>query len=356
MRLSARTIARILSSLAEGREVLQAKAAAFFGMDVPAAPSETLARAIATHWPGERLMFTTSGSTGEPRSCVREMLWLVQEACFLAGLFEGGKRVVSLVPAHHIYGFLFAALLPELLDAPVLDLKATSLTSLAGILEPGDIVLGFPLLWKKCGEIALQYPEGVTGVTSTGPCRPEIIRAALAGGLSRMAEIHGATETGGLGHRFHHAEPYRLMDHWAVSPGKTQLLRVHPHGGPAVPFLLPDELRWEGERLYRPTGRKDKAVQIGGVNVYPERVRRVLMEHPLVKDAAVRLMRPQEGDRLKAYVVPVESVIPSGSVIRDLRAYLAGALSPPEIPRSFTLGAALPKSALGKDADWSISS
>jgi long-chain acyl-CoA synthetase len=33
-------------------------------------------------------------------------------------------------------------------------------------------------------------------------------------------------------------------------------------------------------------------VQVGGVNVFPERVRQVLLEHPLVVDAAVRLMRP----------------------------------------------------------------
>jgi len=368
MSLSARGVLRVLASLAGGPAeaasaldsgTLAAKAAVFFGLEAPVLARstrlETLAEAVLAHWPGERLVFQTSGSTGVPRSRVREMLWLTQEARFLAGLFAGTKRVVSLVPSHHIYGFLFAALLPEPLGVPVLDLEAASLTSLQNILEPGDIVLGFPLLWKKWGELGVRYPRGVTGVTSTGPCRPGIIQAALAAGLSRMAEIHGSTETGGLGYRFHHGDPYRLMDHWNVIVADTAMLwRTHPDGGPLTAFSLPDELLWEGERLYRPAGRKDRAVQIAGINVYPERVRRILLEHPLVKDAAVRLMRPREGDRLKAYIVASDSDVCAEALIRRLREYLSGTLSAPETPRNFTIGRALPRNALGKDADWDI--
>jgi len=386
MSLSARAVLRVLSSLAGGPAeaaraldagTLAARAAEFFGLEasVLARPTraalvkdrsmlplgtparlETLAGAVLAHWPGERLALTTSGSTGEPQLHVREMLWLAQETRFLAGLFTGARRVVSLVPSHHIYGFLFAVLLPETLGIPVLDLEAASLTALQGILEPEDIVLGFPFLWKKWGELGVRYPRRVTGVTSTGPCRPEIIQAALTGGLSRMAEIHGSTETGGLGYRFCHDEPYRLMDHWSIAVSdKATLWRAHPDGCAPVRFSLPDEFQWAGERLYRPAGRRDKAVQIAGVNVYPEHVRRVLLDHPLVKEAAVRPMLAHEGDRLKAYIVVSDSAVSFETLIRTLREYLSGVLSAPETPRNFTIGRALPKNALGKDMDWGIS-
>jgi long-chain acyl-CoA synthetase len=54
----------------------------------------------------------------------------------------------------------------------------------------------------------------------------------------------------------------------------------------------------------RSAGRAEGAVQVGGVNVFPDVVGRVLTAHSGVAQAAVRLMRPEEGTRLKAFVVP----------------------------------------------------
>jgi 4-coumarate--CoA ligase (photoactive yellow protein activation family) len=245
--------------------------------------------------------------------------------------------------------------MPKMLGVPVTNLDALSLVTLSALLRSGDVVVGFPLLWKKCGELGTAYPAGITGVTSTGPCPVDVIERALAGGLSRMAEIHGSTETGGLGYRFSHRAPYRLMDHWFAPGDDGTLARMSPSGGAPAGFALPDEMAWEGERLYRPTGRKDKAVQVGGVNVYPERVRRVLLDHPLVVDASVRPMAPGEGDRLKAFIVVRDIKLTEHIFIRKLREYLAGILTPSEMPKNFTLGLELPRNQMGKSIDWNTS-
>lgn len=358
----ARNVAQTISPT--GTDSFVAQAAALFGLDLLPTNGETLdgtcihkrlealASDIQACWAGERLVFSTSGSTGVPKKCVQGVAWLVQETRFLAGLFRDGGRVVGLVPAHHIYGFLFTVLLPELLEVPVVDVDPMFLGGLSDQLEPDDILVGFPFLWKKCGEIKMTYPARITGVTSTGPCPQEIISQALHTGLTRMTEIHGSTETGGLGYRDSPFEPYRLMDHWLTPPANGMLYRVHPQGRNPVGFPLPDVLVWEDERIYRPSGRIDKAVQVAGVNVYPERIRRVLMQHPLVADAAVRLMGSEEGDRLKAFIVATKPVSSPKAVIRELRDYLAHILSTPEIPRSFSIGPAVPRSTLGKDTDW----
>jgi 4-coumarate--CoA ligase (photoactive yellow protein activation family) len=366
-------IYRMLSSLAQSlrqttspadMQSLTTQAAVLFGLDrlaTDAAPPEgpcnhkrlaILASAIEDSWTGERLVFSTSGSTGVPKQCIKEVDWLVQETRFLAELFQAGRRVVGLVPAHHIYGFLFTVLLPELLQVPIVDLDAMSLGALTRLLRSGDILVGFPFLWKKCGEIRTTYPAGITGVTSTGPCPPEVIARAMEGGLARMAEIHGSTETGGLGYRFDPSEPFRLMDHWLPPAANGALQRVHPLGKEPVSFSLPDVLAWDDARHYRPSGRKDNAVQVAGINVYPDRIRQVLMQHPLVADAAVRPMGPEEGDRLKAFIVTTEPIASRKSFCRELREYAARILSTPEIPRSFTIGPTIPRNRLGKDADW----
>ena len=64
------------------------------------------------------LAFKTSGSTGEPRFITQDFAALAQETEALAEIFNGATRIVALVPAHHIYGFLFTVLLPGTAPAP----------------------------------------------------------------------------------------------------------------------------------------------------------------------------------------------------------------------------------------------
>jgi 4-coumarate--CoA ligase len=113
-------------------------------------------------------------------------------------------------------------------------------------------------------------------------------------------------------------------------------------------------LRWCGERSFRPDGRIDAAVQVGGVNVFPAYVADVLRMHPQVADASVRLMRADEGARLKAFVVPRAEDADADALARDLDAFAAARLHAPERPAAYTFGARLPRQASGKAADWII--
>ncbi len=65
--------------------------------------------------------FTTSGTTGRPKRCSHDAVHLRTEIAFLADLFRDRQRIVSLVPTHHVYGFLFCALLPDALAIQHLD-------------------------------------------------------------------------------------------------------------------------------------------------------------------------------------------------------------------------------------------
>ena len=94
-----------------------------------------------------------------------------------------------------------------------------------------------------------------------------------------------------------------------------------------------------------------RSVQVGGTNVFPGHVRQVLMAHPQVQEAAVRRMSADEGERLKAFVVPRagadRQLLPD-----ELARWVAQRLTTPERPKAFTLGERLPVNALGKAADW----
>ncbi|MDR2605013.1 MAG: hypothetical protein LBC55_06655, partial [Desulfovibrio sp.] len=120
------------------------------------------------------------------------------------------------------------------------------------------------------------------------------------------------------------------------------------------PQPLPDRLVWRDERHFEPRRRKDKAVQVAGINVFPEQVAEVLRGHPQVADCAVRLMRPEEGGRLKAFVVPRQDLVAVTRLMRELRRLITDRLEPAARPKSIRFGKRLPRTASGKAADWDI--
>ncbi|MGI4717454.1 MAG: AMP-binding protein [Janthinobacterium lividum] len=303
------------------------------------------------------MLFSTSGSTGQPKRCLHAMDTLEQEAQALAALFPGRRRVLAAVPSHHIYGFLFSQLLPRHLGlAPerVVCIRARLPAQLAHHAQPGDLVIGHPQFWEAATASAPDFAPDVVGVSSTAPCPDAVGSAAERSGLASLFQIYGSSETGGLGWRSSHRDDYRLFPWLARADGDGRTVhRILPDGrSEALP--VQDGLHWSGARSFALGPRRDGAVQVGGINVFPARVRQVLLEHPDVADAAVRLMRPDEGARLKAFIVPRPGVDGGPDFVGTLRGWTDARLATPERPKAFTIGSALPRNAMGKAADWSI--
>lgn len=302
---------------------------------------------------GGALTFRTSGSSGTPKPCTHRLALLWQETDELVELFAGRRRIVSLVPSHHIYGFLFTVLLPRRLGLgadEVLDLRGHAPSAIAGQLREGDLVVGFPDAWRAFPQRAGGLPPDVVGVSSTAPCPDEVAQGAVAAGLARLVQVYGSSETAGVGWRDLPQDDYTLFPYWSQGAIPDRLERSLPDGT-RQDYPLQDRLAWSSPDRFRPGGRIDLAVQVGGVNVFPAYVADVLKLHPGVQDASVRLMRPDEGQRLKAFVVLREAAEVDAGV---LQAWLAQRLSAPECPAAYTVGASLPRQASGKLADWII--
>lgn len=307
---------------------------------------------IEAGWRGgvHRLTFTTSGSTGRPKRCTHAVEYLHAEIRFLSKLWQGRGRIIALVPAHHIYGFLFTAVLPDALGIPCLDAMHLGPGELARSLEPGDLVVTFPERWRWLERSLPGWPADVEGVVSTAPCPAELIEGLRGAGLAKLTEVYGSTETAGIATREGPTEAYRLMPQWRfASPfDEAQPTLVHQSGHRA---MLMDMVHRMGDDGFRLAGRRDGMVQVGGINVMPEHVAAQLRTRPGVANVTVRLMRPEEGSRLKAFIVPMPGRDPE-RVRRDLEAWMALHLSASERPRSLTLGSDLPKGIMGKPLDW----
>lgn len=302
------------------------------------------------------ISFRTSGSSGAPKACAHSLATLWQEAGALATLFPGTRRIVGLVPSHHIYGFLFTVLLPRALGldpGASVDLRGSSPGAVARQLAPGDLVIGYPDFWRAFAPVAGTLPPGVTGVSSTAPCPDEVAREVVGAGIARLVQVYGSSETAGVGWRDSPDEDYRLFPYWEAGAEEAVLERRCADGS-RQSFPLQDRLAWSAPGRFRPVGRIDHAVQVGGVNVFPGYVADVLRVHPMVQDASVRPMRPDEGQRLKAFVVPREGAREAPALRAELMTWMAERLSTPERPAAYSFGAALPRQASGKLSDWII--
>jgi len=315
---------------------------------------------------GQALTFRTSGSAGTPKRCTHTLATLWQETRVLAGLLPDRKRILSAVPAHHIYGFLFTVLLPRALGIDeIVDLRSAGPSAALAMLRPGDLVVAHPGWWEALARLQPGFGPDIAGVSSTAPC-PDALADELGAAGLRLVQVYGSSETAGVGWRAAGGAPFTLFPHWQEAEGEPALLRQMPDGGTAH-CPLQDKLDWIDGRRFRPAGRIDQAVQVGGINVFPGYVADVLRMHPAVAEASVRLMRPDEGRRLKAFIVPRAAYIAELAADRadsegDVHAALAEALSAwvgerlatPERPAAWTFGERLPRQASGKPADWII--
>ena len=272
------------------------------------------------------MIFETSGSTGIPKRVFHVSALLRREAAFFLSILPRPARVVRFVPPHHLYGYIFSVLLPELGGIPVFDARTFYGGYRPVDFAPGDLIVATPHQWQWLFQRRVRLPNGIHGVTSTSPAPPEIF------GRIPLLDVYGSTETSGVGYRYDAAAPYELLP-W-LQPTDEAITQT-------------DRLRWVGPRQFYVEGRKDGAIQVSGINLFPKTLEARLREYPGVKACAIRLMRPEEGRRLKAFVV-LEADRPA------FEAWVAKQFEGPEELASLTYGTELPVNAQNKLSDWKI--
>lgn len=321
---------------------------AFFGFTPQAFFSlqELVSQAYEAYMRNQFIYLSTSGSTGKPKQCLHTQEMMDMEGKSVGKHFKDAKRFVTLTPRQHLYGLTFAVFFTSLFDLPTTPLAPMPLQPWHALLREGDAVAGFPLFWEYFLKAGNTFPKGVTAVTSTAPCPKGLFDRLKQAGAMRVVELYGASETGGIGVRQAEEDPFEINDFWEISADHTQIRRKGIEGW--MPF--PDQVQFVPPRGIFPLKRMDRVVQVAGVNVSLTHVEQVLREHPTIKACKVRLMRPEEGRRLKAFIVFKNGY--GQAEMPEIQRYLAKRLSSHELPRTFAFGSSLPTNVMGKDSDW----
>lgn len=311
-----------------------------------------------------RLTFSTSGSTGTPRKIAHDPITLDAEIAAITTYLTAHNlrpaRIISAVPAHHLYGFIWSVLLPEHLSIPLIELSAATPGAVARILRPGDLLISHPA-WLASVGCNLPTLAGIIVSSSAGTLGHTTANELASLAPSAILDIYGSTETGGIAIRRFPASDHELLSCWNPGPSAQQLTRIVT----SQPHDVLDELAWPAPLHLRIGRRIDGAIKVGGINVYPDHIAQVIGEHPAVADCTVRLhdapgLEPG-ARRLKAFIVPASNTPDSefstlaasaDSLRRELETFIAARLSAAERPTRLDFGPALPRGPLGKLTDW----
>jgi benzoate-CoA ligase family protein len=110
-----------------------------------------------------------------------------------------------------------------------------------------------------------------------------------------------------------------------------------------------DKYYRDADGYYWYVGRNDDMMKVKGMWVSPIEIENVLMEHPMVQEAAA-IGNPDVNKLVKpaAYVVLKESANNTPQIIEEIRQHVQGKLAAFKCPQTFEIVKELPKTATGK--------
>lgn len=284
----------------------------------------------ALHTKLEAFAFTPAG---DERNCVHRADQIFADAAAAANLFHGRRRFLSLVAPHSLLGFALTILTPNLQRLECVDTRALTPQLLGDTLAFGDVLIATPTSWRYILQQGVAAPDNVMGAFFGEPMSAELSNEMRQAGFGAQREIYGSTETGLIGWRDSPTDPFVLFDHWRRDDRGLRRQSLSDDGEAVTPM---DQLEWESDRRFHLGGRRDGAVQIGAINVFPERIAEILSGHDLVDQSVIKVGRHSGGvNRLIAHIKLIDPAPPSEATVRAIDRWCRKSLRPQERPCIF---------------------
>jgi fatty-acyl-CoA synthase len=334
-------------------------------------------------WLTPLLIIYTAGTTGRPKGAVLAQQALLANATMSQHLhaMTSDDHVLTVLPLFHVGGLNIQTTPALQLGATVtLHARFTAEDMLRSIAQDRPTLT---VLVPSAIQALLEHPRwnetdfaSLRAISTGSTLVPQgLVDAVQARGVP-VLQVYGATETspiavytrlgGDLSRPLSTGLPgllceARIVDDAGceVPPGMSgevevrgpNVLTEYWRNGDATAEALHD--RWfrtgdiamrDDDGYFTIHDRKKNMIVSGGENIYPAEIERVLLEHPMVAEAAV-IGAPDP----RWQEVPVAFVVSRAAVPADeLRAFLAANLARFKVPRDIVFLEELPRNALGK--------
>ena len=296
------------------------------------------------------LAFFTSGSTGEPKMVPKRDFQLQRqyevEPAWLG--LRGPIRSISLVPLHHILGYIYGFNLPAATGGRVVFLPSSPPSAWIDAVrrERPSLVVGVPLHYRLISQaLTAPLPEAVY-LSSGGPLPARVADAFAEHAGWPIVQVYGSTEAGGVATRVG-SDSWRPMPGlaWHARPDDDRLVIRSPwQERPEGWHCLDDVIEPAGDG-FALLGRADSVIKMGGRRFSVTEVVQAALSSPLV-DQAHAVSYDRYGELAVAlFVVARRSVALTPA---DVRSFLASRLAPFKVPRTIHVLDELPWLGIGK--------
>jgi acyl-CoA synthetase (AMP-forming)/AMP-acid ligase II len=349
-----------------------------------------LEQLIATGGPGElpapaqpgRVVILTSGTTGTPKGAARAQPDTLDPAAALFSKIPLRARETTMIaaPMFHSWGFAHFTLGLPLSSTLVMRRRFDAEETLSALSQHRASALALvPVMLQRIMELG---PETISRYDTSGLRVIALSGSALPGELATRAmdtfgevlyNLYGSTEVAwatiatpqdlraapGTAGKPPMGTIVKLLDaHGAeVKPGEEGRIFVgnemmfdgYTGGGgkEIVGGLMStgDVGRFDGAGRLFVEGRDDEMIVSGGENVFPREVEDLLSDHEGIREAAVVGVEDEQfGQRLKAFVVSLDSELSEEAV----KEYVKVNLARYKVPREVAFLDELPRNATGK--------
>ena len=304
---------------------------------------------------GTALVVPTSGTTAEPKGVELTHANLLASASATVqrlGL-SAGDRWLCCVPPSHIAGLMVLVRSRLAGTTPVMQPRFDP--AAIGAERSANLISVVPTMLRRLLGAGTDLRRFRCILLGGGAIPAALVAEATSAG-ARVVSTYGMTETCGGG--VYDGIPLpgaslSLGDEGEIALSGPMVMRgyrLRPEASAAALregwFHTSDAGELDAEGRLVVLGRRDDLIITGGELVAPAEVAAVLVEHPLVTDAAVvGRPHPEWGQEVVAVVVPASHGAPT---LRELRAFVTSRLAAYKAPRALVLVDEVPRGPTGK--------
>jgi acyl-coenzyme A synthetase/AMP-(fatty) acid ligase len=301
--------------------------------------------------PGDpEVAFFTSGSTGEPKIVRKKAYQFGEQHAVEApwlGL-TGPIRVLCLVPAFHILGYIYGFDMPACGGGSTVFYRGGAPQQWVDQIRSREpaLVVAVPSHYRLLNQVLTEPLPPATYLSSGAPLDAAIGEEFHRRSGSPVLQVYGSTETGGVATRLD-GGPWRIFPglSWKSRENDRRLLvKSAWQDRPDEWYVTGDAAAAEGD-TFRLLGRADSVVKVGGRRFSTGEVVQAALAEPHIEQAHAIVYSRFGEHAVALFVVPSKE---RALTPEDVRGLLTGRLARFKIPRTIQVLASMPTRGIGK--------
>ncbi|MCZ9937746.1 AMP-binding protein [Brachyspira hyodysenteriae] len=298
--------------------------------------------------------FYTSGSTGYPKLIEKTLKQFEAEATKIVNQFtENIKDSLFLytVPHYHSYGFVFAVLVPFMLEAKCINNRINYLETVNNFADYEKItIVTTPAFLKRIDKSSLKIKSNWYLFSSTGMLEEKVNDLCKEIFGTDVTEIYGSTEAGAMAYR-------RRSENQLWTRLSVVKLKVDENGsieccsgytGENFWIHVGDVVNMKNEDEFELLGREDSIVKIEGKRISVQQIDRQILMDKHFKDSYTIYCKSDKREYIVSFIVMNNKNRNSEDMKKYVIDYLKGYFETVVLPKKIYFVDSIPRSEIGK--------